>query len=275
MTNGQTGRLRSASESALGGRTSLCAAVAMRAWPALIALALSATPLGSSAGEFAVSPLRLSLTPIARTSAFTVRNDDTTPLSFQVRGMAWTQDAQAIDRYEPATDLIYFPRLLTLAPGQEGVIRVGARPDNFAVEKTYRLFIEELAATKTPSSDTPQVRLLVRFGAPIFVKPAQSVRSLRIQGISRSAGALAWTVRNAGNAHELFREMRVEALDAAGAVVAAHLVAARYLLAGSGQSFSVALEPGQCDRIARISVSATTEDLQTHRETTAADVPCP
>ncbi|HSW24139.1 MAG TPA: fimbria/pilus periplasmic chaperone [Burkholderiaceae bacterium] len=237
-------------------------------------LVATTAPLTATAGEFAVSPIRLELSGALRTAALTVRNDDTTPLSFQITGMTWTQDDKAVDQYQNATDLIYFPRLLTLEPGREGVIRVGVRPGVWATEKTYRLFVEELASALKPSTGGPQVRVLVRFGAPVFVKPAQPLLDLQVSGIETSAGAVAWTVRNAGNEHELFRDMQVRGFDANAALIFSHQVAARYLLAGSARQFSVPLEPGQCDRIARISVEVATEKSQARGGVSPESAPC-
>ncbi len=140
----------------------------------LVALCCALLWTGAAlAGEFTVNPTRLDLGAAARSGVVTVRNDGKSPLSFQLQAMDWAQDATGKDQYTETRDLIFFPRILTIEPGQEGVVRVGTKTPVVPTEKTYRLFIEELPGTnKDPEKPGVQIAFLIRFGAPIFIAPS-------------------------------------------------------------------------------------------------------
>ena len=91
------------------------------------------------AGDFSVNPIRIDFGPGVRSSALSVRNEGKEKLGFQVEAMEWTQDAAGADQYAESRDLVYFPRILSVAPGEEGLIRVGVKAPVVPVEKTYRL----------------------------------------------------------------------------------------------------------------------------------------
>ena len=100
------------------------------------ALITALVAAGASAGQFTVQPTRLELGTPQRSGALTVRNESPAPLSFRLQGLRWTQDDSGQERYGEAPDLVYFPRLLTLPPGEAAVIRVGVRHPPEAIERT-------------------------------------------------------------------------------------------------------------------------------------------
>lgn len=234
----------------------------------LAAATLAGAALAAAAGEFAVHPMRLELGGGIRSSAITVRNDDTVPLTFQVQGMDWSQDDDGQDRYQSATDLIYFPRLLTVAPGQEAVVRVGLRQGLVPVERTFRLFIEEVARpTPAPvAGQPPKIRVMVRFGAPIFVKPAQPVQRLLLDELALQAGQARWRLRNAGNQHEVFERIELRGFDAAGGEAFAKPLAGRYFLAGRTRQFTVPIPADACARLARLALEIKTDKSEVRQQ---------
>lgn len=242
----------------------------------ILAVALYFAALLATAGQFAIQPMRLELGGSIRSSALTLRNDDTAALSFQVRGMDWTQDGEGQDHYQDATDLIYFPRLLTVEPGQEAVIRVGLRQNLVSQEKTYRLFIEEQPrAAPPPASRAPLIRVMVRFGAPIFVKPVNPTRQLELQDFTLQSGQAHWTLRNAGNQHELFEHIELRGLDAAGQTVFATPLNERYFLAGRTRHFTVPVPAADCARLAKLALDIKTEQSSVRREIDLGPPSCP
>ncbi len=136
---------------------------------ALAATFLAAT--AATAGSFGVSPIRVDLDRGTRTGLVTVTNDDTRKLSFRMKLFEWTQDEQGADRNAESSDLIFFPQIMTVEPGDKRVIRSGARAGEAGREKAYRLFIEELQDPGTAGAQGAQVAVLLRFGVPVFVAP--------------------------------------------------------------------------------------------------------
>ncbi len=215
----------------------------------------------AQAGNFTIQPMRLELGGGARSAALTVRNDERQAQSFSVRARAWRQDDQGQDHYEDTADLVYFPRLLTVEPGQDAVVRIGVRQGEGegAVERSYRLFVEELPpAGALQAGSGAQVRMLVRFGAPVFVRPLKPRRELSIEDLALEGGQVRWILRNAGNQHERVEQMSLRGLAADGAQRFAHPIEARYLLAGRQRRFSIELPAGACRQLARIELSVRT-----------------
>ena len=96
-----------------------------------------------AAGEFSINPIRLELGAVAKSGVIGVRNEGKTKLSFQLQSMEWTQDVTGKDLYADSSDLIFFPKIMSVDPGEEGLIRVGTKNSAVPSERTYRLFIEE------------------------------------------------------------------------------------------------------------------------------------
>lgn len=229
----------------------------------------------AQAGEFSVSPIRLALGGAVRSGALTVRNEDKVPLTFQIEGLSWRQDESGQDVFEPAPELVFFPRLLRLEPGHEAVIRIGTRQALVPLEKAYRLFIEELAAPAAAEVAAHQVKFLVRFGAPVFVRPIQPSRKLTVESFGTSAGQAHWTLRNEGTQHERFEHIRLRGLDAAGAELFVRELSDRYLLAGHSRRAAIEIPPDQCGRLARLALEVQAEKSEVRRNITLGATPCP
>jgi hypothetical protein len=100
--------------------------------------------------------------------------------------------------------------------------------------------------------------MLVRFGAPVFVRPLQPRRGLAIEDLALSGGHVRWLLRNAGNQHERVEQISLRGLAADGAERFAQPIEARYLLAGTQRRFSIELPAGACGQLARIELSVRT-----------------
>lgn len=226
------------------------------------------------AGEFRVTPIRVDLAGgAAGGGVVNVINEGQEPISFQIKAMAWTQDAAGKDLYSETSDLIFFPQLMTTAGGETKVVRVGTKSPPPAAEKSYRLFIEEIPQRK--ESEGAVVRIAIRFGVPVFHLPA--VR--RKQGVLEEAkvekGGFLARIRNTGNVHLQVLELELVGRDEAGAEVFREKPAGWYILAGGAREQSVAIPPEVCGRIRTLGVTARAEEVTLTRELTAAEGWCP
>lgn len=216
------------------------------------------------AGEFTVTPIRLELGPGTRSGVIAVRNDSKEAQKFQLQAMEWTQDKEGRDSYAETPDLVYFPRLMALDPGREGVIRVGVRNPLVEKERTFRLFIEELPsppAAAGAEGARAQLQVLMRFAAPVFVRPAKPRDGLELEQIQLARGEVSLVAHNTGNQHQFVEGVRITALDAAGAEVHSVTLADRYLLAGTRKRYATEFPAQHCPRAVKLNVEFKTNKL--------------
>ena len=215
-----------------------------------------------SAGEFSVNPIRLEMGASVRSGVISVKNEGQDKLSFQMQAMEWTQDGQGQDQYAETQDMIFFPKLMTVEPGQEGVIRIGTKFPVVPREKTYRLFIEELpGAVKPAPTQGAQVTVMIRFGAPIFVKPLKPENRLEVDKIELAKGELSLVARNTGNQHQIVEGIQLRGTDSQGREVYTMMLADRYLLAGTSKRYSTAIPTDQCPKITALAIDFKTDKV--------------
>lgn len=241
-----------------------------------MAMAACALCVPALAGEFVVTPVGLDLGGAARSGAITVRNDGQEKLGFELEAMEWRQDAEGKDQYVPTNELVFYPKIMSVEPGQEGLVRVGIRTPLVQTEKTYRLFIQELPGTaKRPDEARAQVNFLIRFGAPIFVGPVKPQDSLAVDNLAISKGTATFSAHNTGNRHQVVQGVSLKGVDRSGGEVYSLTLADRYLLAGTTKAFSAAIPRADCTRIASLSVEVRTDKLSTVRKLDVDPTMCP
>ena len=234
----------------------------------LIAAALLYFALSTAqAGEFTVKPVRLDVVPSAKSASMSVVNDGAEKLSFQLQAMDWMQDKDGKDLYSDSRDLIFFPKLMTIEPGQEALVRIGFKSPATSKEKTYRLFIEELpSVVKKIEGDSAQINVLVRFGLPIFAAPILPQDILVIDGIEFKSRVLSFTAQNSGNRHQMFTSIRIAGTSAENKSVFGLDIADRYLLASSSKSYKTVLSAQQCRELTSITIDIKTDKLAQSRK---------
>jgi fimbrial chaperone protein len=234
-------------------------------------LAFAACSAGTfaGAGSFGVTPTRIDLQKGARSSLVEVSNDDARKLSFQVRLARWRQDAAGKDEYADSQDLIFFPPLFSVAPGDKRVIRIGLKAgDAPASEAAYRLFIEEIPEPSAAGAG-PEVKVVLRFGVPVFVAPAAPRRSFVVEDVAAMPGKVALRIRNDGNQGAKFESVKVlrdgkTLAEATG----------WYVLPGAARTFDVPVEASRCVTSGALEVVAQAEGLALKRALAATPALC-
>ncbi len=232
--------------------------------PAFLLAAVGAlTPHAAGAGEYAVTPMRISLDREAASSTVTVTNSGSDRMSFQIAAMEWTQDADGRDRYAPTTEVIFFPKILTLQPGESRVVRVGVQAFPVQAERTFRLFIEPLQVRAAePAASGAQISINIRFALPIFVKPAAPAAAGEIDDVAVHRGVLAFKLRNTGNEHlRAENGVAVTGRDAQGSDVFTERIETGNVLAGAAKPIALTLPRGTCARLASLEITARAEQL--------------
>jgi fimbrial chaperone protein len=206
----------------------------------------------AQAGNFQVLPVQVDLGPHAQTETLTVRNHGAESTRFQVSVYAWNQGAAGEMELAPTSDVVFFPSMFELGPGEERKIRVGLAVPAGPVEKTYRVFVEELPPLQLQS--TPgTVRVLTRMGMPIFVEPTMTpsavAASPRIENFRLDKGHLSFDLKNAGSQHVKARGVRLVGRDATGRIRHDEKQPAWYLLAGGLRHYDISLPASDCRAI--------------------------
>jgi fimbrial chaperone protein len=238
---------------------------------AILTLLLAAAA-PARAGQIDVKPILVELGPRGRTALVEVRNAGTTPLRVQVRTAAWAQDAAGAVRVEPTTELLAFPPLLGIAPGTRRNVRVGTELAPGPVERSFRVFLEELP----PPADAgaAEVRVLTRISIPVFLAPAAPVVRAVVAPPAVSAGRLTALLRNEGNARFRPSAVRLVVRGAAGGPLLEQDLEGWYVLAGGERRYEVALGEAVCTAARAAAVTATvTATLDTVEVKASAPIP--
>jgi len=236
------------------------------------ALAFVGLALGQAdelvAATYSINPTRILLSAKSSSALLTLRNESDEPLRFQVTGFVWKQTAAGEMELKPTDDIVFFPALFTLEPKQERRIRVGTTVSFGSIEKSYRIFVEELPPPKTKNAPG-SVRVLTRMGVPVFLQPAVLASTAGIEAVGRVAAGYAFTVRNSGNVHFIPDRVRVRALGGDGVVITDAELPSWYILAGSTRVYTFDPPRIGCERVRRFLVdvqvgqSVITERLET------------
>lgn len=248
-----------------------CATLPVRArLPIFQSLLLAAWSLAThaNAGDFSVAPIRAELKPGTLSETVTVTNHSEAPLRVSVRLLQWSQDDKGEDVLTESADLVYFPRQLEIPAGGKRLVRVGAKSPAGPVERTYRLFIEEMpSAFGTPPGS--QVSVYFRFGLPIFLPPAAPKVQADVGDLKLQNGQFQMQVQNGGNQH--FRLTKVQVEDGAGFSVN---IGGWYSLAGSTRTYTAQIPREVCRKASRLSVRAEGEGVRFERSLEVRPTDC-
>ncbi|HTK29300.1 MAG TPA: fimbria/pilus periplasmic chaperone [Vicinamibacterales bacterium] len=211
---------------------------------ALAAAFVAAGASSASASAFSVNPTQILLSAKTTSALLALRNESGEALRFQLAVFAWSQSPTGEMQLQPTDDVVFFPTLLTLAPRESRNVRVGLTAPPSALEKTYRIFVEELPPLAAPGA-TASVRVLTKMGVPIFFEPSKPDAQGRLQDVGLRDGIFTFTLSNTGTVHFLPQSVRVRGADRGGQRVLDESEEAWYVLAGTVRKFAVKL-PAAC-----------------------------
>lgn len=229
----------------------------------LVTILAPMAPRLATAGEYSVSPLRIDLDRSARSGVVTLGNSGDTPLDFQISVLEWTQDADGKDRYSSTSEVVFFPKILTVKPNESRVVRVGIQAAPPTVERSFRLFIEPIPQRSSePLRPGANIAVNLRFALPVFAIPPKREAAAEIDRAAVRKGTLSFALRNAGNVHVRMNEgIAVVGRDAQGREVFSQRIEARYVLAGVTKPLSLELPHGACTQIDMLELTARAEQL--------------
>ena len=223
-----------------------------RMLPAVLGLWLLAAG-HAHAGSFDVAPISLTLSDTAKSGIITVKNKSTEELRFHISAMAWGQKTDGEMVLSPTKDIVFFPAMMTLGPGKSRNLRVGVTQAAGNVEKTYRVFVQELPpAIKGPDQEGT-VRMLTKMGIPIFHQSGAPRGVASITNPTISQRKVRFDVQNKGNAHYRAQTITLIA-KAGGKVVHKEEVDGWYILAGGTRTYGIELPEAACNGLTSIEI---------------------
>lgn len=231
----------------------------MRGYLLLLALLCSAflgvlLPTGAHASSFDVAPISLTLSAKVSSGMLAVTNRGVEPLRFHVTAYSWDQKADGEMVLTPTKDIVFFPAMLTLNPQEARNLRIGTSIKPGAVEKSYRVFVQELPPLAlSPDEQASTVRVLTKMGIPVFVEGSSAKPAPGLHGLTFAAQKLTFQVKNAGSAHFRPEKIVVKGKDGSK-VIHSQNVDGWYVLAGGIRTYEVTLPIEACDVLKSIDV---------------------
>jgi fimbrial chaperone protein len=202
------------------------------------------------AATFTVEPTQITISGRTNSVLLTLRNESTEALRFELSAFKWAQAPTGEMQLEATEDVVFFPSLLTVGPGESRRVRIGSATKAEVHEKTYRLFVEELPPLNRQGNG---VRVLTKMGIPIFVAPSKQVAAASLSGLDLKDGTLRFTLNNDGTVHFLPGDIHVKGF-AGSAVALEDQVGGWYVLAGGRRDFMMPLKAAQCSAITSLLV---------------------
>jgi fimbrial chaperone protein len=238
---------------------------------AAAALLVWAAP--AAAAEVQVNPILVELSPSAPSALVALRNAGTEPARFEVQVRAWAQSPAGEMQLSATEDVVAFPPIVTIAPGEERNLRVGVATRFGEVEKSYRVFLQELAPPEKPGTP-PHLRVLTRVGLPVFLAPSRAVEKTSIAELGVRGGRARFALRNDGTVRSRPSAVKVTALGADGKPVLERDLPAWYVLAGGVREYDVELAGDACARVREVSVSVALDERTLAAKTATPDGAC-
>jgi fimbrial chaperone protein len=210
----------------------------------VVVIAVIALVRVAHAATFTVNPTEVSLSARGSSALVTLRNESDRAARFEITVFAWSETGGQMT-LTPTTDVTFFPRLIELAPKATRNIRVGvtAKP-GAAVERAYRLFVEELPDNSQPKGNAIAIR--TKMGLPVFVRPEKTSRSAVLEPLVVENGRVVTRVRNTGTLHVNVEGITVNGSSATGARTFTREVPGWYVLAGETRDFALPLTAEEC-----------------------------
>ena len=179
------------------------------------------------AGGFAVVPLRADLGK-NRSSSLTVTNTEDAK-TFEVRAVSWKQQNRA-DTYAQTDELLLAPATFRLEKGATQVVRIQLNRPLDAAEHAYRVFIDEVPASKEIRPNS--LKTVVSMAIPVFVAPASGpiAKGQAALKASLAKDVISVELSNTGKANLKLREW-VLSSDKAGELL--KVPSAAYVLTGN------------------------------------------
>jgi len=208
------------------------------------------------AANLIVSPVKLILSPQKHTDILKFTNRDDKPIRLQIFLKSWMQDDQGKTVLADASDLIIYPKLLTIEPYSERPIRLGYQGEWPKGERAYRIFADELP--DVGANQGAQIIMPLRVSIPIFLHGSEQKSKIRFELVAaeKSRGNLRVAVKNTGLHYFTVAHITAVLSDQQGAAVQTLKAAGWYVLPEKVVFFNLPFDEQTCldSQVADLSV---------------------
>ena len=227
----------------------------LRLLPLLITLLVASCASAAWGSVVAVNPVRILLSSSKHSEQLKLTNNGDKAARFQVTAHSWHETPDGRTELVQTNDLLFFPSLLEIAPGQSRRVRVGSTLAASNSELSYRIIVTELpSANRAPGV----VQVLTRLSVPVFVQPTIERRKMAVK-TRLEGGELRISVENPGNVYFKATFVRVVAHSKLGAVVLDKTLEGWYVLAFTRREYTLAMPGPVCSEVNSVTTTVTTE----------------
>lgn len=220
----------------------------------------------TAAANFDIKPIKIFLDPQSKIEKLTLKNLSEEELTVQIKGYLWTQNKKGQDIYEETKDLIIFPRIATIKTEEEKLIRIGTNLNSGAIEKTYRIFVEEIPSGHKIDSKGSTVHMYMKIGVPIFISPVKKEEKGMIEAVNLQKGKAEIKVQNTGNLHFMVTAVQIRGVNTQGNEIFSQTVSGWYILSGLSKAYEVAVPQDVCKNMTKLNFEVKTNNNITIKE---------
>ncbi len=206
----------------------------------------SGGPVSLGCGGDVADSLGVTLDESSPGAALQLANQRLHDMRFRVSVHAWTQRDDGEMVLGPTDDVRAYPPHLEVNAHDRAKVRVLASPRFGAVERSYRIVVEEVPRAASG------VRM--RIAIPVFLASTSPRTSARVDEVRVGAdGRVRFAIVNEGSVHIRPRAVEVVGLDARGREVEREREPGWYVLPGGVLHHELTLGASMCD-VARVEV---------------------
>ena len=222
------------------------------------------------AANLGIWPLKVTIWPQKATGSINLTNKDDKPVNLQISATSWDMDESGKFIEADTGDFVFFPRMLTIPANEDKAVRVGYQGDFPALEKSYRLLIQELPPVRKPEDlkegqSKMGVTYVMKMSLPLFVMPGKEPPQpeLAVDGVQSSDEGLEIGIKATGTHHVQITKVVLDLQDKAGASLVNGENETRLLriLPQRRVFVPVALETNACDKATSLSITVHAEGL--------------
>ena len=235
-------------------------------------VALLLGPATARAAQVSLNPVQARLSQAQPTAILALTNRGQQAARFELSLFAWSERADGEMELKPTDDVLFFPQLFELKPGETRRIRVGAKVPFGASEKSYRAILEEVPPLRGGRAQGIQV--LTRLSVPVFFEPASGTAQPRIESLPAAARAVGFRVVNGGEVHLRPAAVLARGVGGDGSQVFEQRWNGWYLLAGGVREYHATVPKDACRDLRALEVEVVSGEKTLRRRIDLARGAC-